>query len=315
MFDKNRRARRLATRNLEQQPPANMHNPRSHKHRPYRHLATNSPKVTEGPDSSTCSDLSSQLVTSNDEDDHDGIIRIRILIFQPPGSRGRALKKPRSLLTASFLLQIASLFGLSMPTLARAASRPPSICLPSDPSPTVLYGQYLQMFSQDGAEKGVSKNTFLKVWKQFVPHVKVRGLRSGMCNDCDQYSSRIYHCRKKGIPGDDLLAKWTAQKQRADDERAKYVSHVESSIVSYKQNGFLESSKFPAGNNAKRVIAFNFAQSMGLPNHTDQAGPIYFKVQLKFHLFGLQDPARKHVIYYLADERNHRTGRKGISRT
>ncbi|GAV05809.1 hypothetical protein RvY_15884 [Ramazzottius varieornatus] len=92
--------------------------------------------------------------------------------------------------------QKASLFGLPMPTPARAASKPPSIYLPSNLSSTVLYGKYLQ-FPKDGPEKGVSKNTYLKVWKQLVPHVKVRGLRSDMCNNCDQYSSRIYHCRKK----------------------------------------------------------------------------------------------------------------------
>ncbi|GAU89219.1 hypothetical protein RvY_01796 [Ramazzottius varieornatus] len=171
-----------------------------------------------------------------------------------------------------------------MPTPARAASKPPSIYLPSDLCPTVVYGQYLQIFPKDGPEKGVSKKTFLKVWKQLVPHVKVRSLRSDMCKDCDQYYSRIYHYRKEGTPCDDLLAKWTARKQRADDERAKYVSHMESSIASYKQNGFLEGSKFPAGNNSKRVIAFDFAQS------------------LKCHLFGLEDPARKPFSYYLADE-------------
>ncbi|GAV05808.1 hypothetical protein RvY_15883 [Ramazzottius varieornatus] len=77
---------------------------------------------------------------------------------------------------------------------------------------------------------------------------------------------------------------------------------MESSIASYKQNGFLEGSKFPAGENAKRVIASDLAQSAGVPNHTDQAGPIYFKVQLNCQLFSLEDPARQHFIYYLADE-------------
>ncbi|GAV00759.1 hypothetical protein RvY_11561 [Ramazzottius varieornatus] len=71
-------------------------------------------------------------------------------VAKPPGNRGRAL---------NFLLQKASLFGLPMPTPARAASKPPSIYLPSDLSPMVLYVQYLQMFPKEGAEKGVSKNT------------------------------------------------------------------------------------------------------------------------------------------------------------
>lgn len=106
---------------------------------------------------------------------------------------------------------------------------------------------------------------------------------------------------------DDLRRRWDAHRKHADDERAAYKAPVSASKELYAKYISSDDQKFPPNVKGTRVITFDFAQSIALLYHTDQAGPSYFKVVtlnkttddrysilylrtlLKVALFGLED--------------------------
>lgn len=50
------------------------------------------------------------------------------------------------------------------------------------------------------------------------------------------------------------------------------------------------------------VIFFNFAQLVAVPHNADQANPIYFKVSIRAHIFGLMDEAKIGCSLFSFDE-------------
>ncbi|GAU93652.1 hypothetical protein RvY_05557 [Ramazzottius varieornatus] len=113
---------------------------------------------------------------------------------------------------------------------------------------------------------------------------------------------RIHHGPRDDTGKQAAKAQWEAHLEHAAQQRAQKVL---MSKLQYK-NLDPESKKFSTtdGRTAVRVVSFDFAQSVGLPHHTDQAGAIYFKSPLGVHIFGLVDESNSRVYYFFMNESN-----------
>ncbi|GAV00635.1 hypothetical protein RvY_11458 [Ramazzottius varieornatus] len=114
-------------------------------------------------------------------------------------------------------------------------------------------------------------------------------------------------------------AQWEAHLEHAAQQRAQYREKVLMSKLQYK-NLDPETKKFSTNHGRKqqteiqklennnctavRVVSFDFAQSVGLPHHTDQAGAIYFESPLGVHIFGLVDESNSRVYYFFMNKSN-----------
>ena len=186
--------------------------------------------------------------------------------------------KERILFILRYLVDLASVQGLTSPSPPRSTTKQPDIFLPSSLTRIDIWKRYKELLPSSSPNKSVSKSTFRKLWKEYLPHIKIRGLRTDICGACDDFFDRIYHARRNGIPYEGLMMDWTKHRERAVHERAAYVKRVVDSKTDYKVNNFSPSEKFPIGNDVKRVITFDYAQAVMLLHHIDQAGPIFFKV-------------------------------------
>ena len=123
----------------------------------------------------------------------------------------------------------------------------------------------------------MSRNYTPVVWKKLVPHIKVRGLRTDICNIRDQYASEIYTGSIFDRTIDIIREKWTIHRKRAEDDLNAYKARVKASNKIFKTFITEPNSKYPARFSGTRVVTFDFAQSVALPYYLDQASPTYFK--------------------------------------
>ncbi|GAU89828.1 hypothetical protein RvY_02332 [Ramazzottius varieornatus] len=155
------------------------------------------------------------------------------------------------------------------------------------------------------SSNAVKERSIYNIWDKYAPHIKIRRAHTDMCTVCDKLISRIYRGPRDDTGKQAAKAQWEAHLQHAAEQGARYKERVLMSKLQYQNLDPATKTFSPIdGQSAVRVISFDFAQSVEVPHHTDQAGAIYFKTPLAIHVFGLVDESNSLAYYFFTNETN-----------
>ena len=126
-------------------------------------------------------------------------------IRKKAGYNPSSTKRETVLFILRYLIDLASTQGLPSPSPPRSSTKHRDIFLHSSLK-IDIWKKYKDLVPVDASDEPVGRTTFRKIWKEYLPHLKIRGLRTDICGECDDFVSRIYYARRNGIPYEDLLA-------------------------------------------------------------------------------------------------------------
>jgi len=99
--------------------------------------------------------------------------------------------------TAKFIIDFLDLISetYGLPDPGKHQSKPGyglNVCLPHELNKTKFYSMYTSEMDRKENEK-VSYPSFIKIWKEVRPFLRILTLRSDMCSTCSRYQALIRH--------------------------------------------------------------------------------------------------------------------------
>lgn len=226
-----------------------------------------------------------------------------------PGPRrhGNTGRKPKHALVftdvervVQFICNYAEEFGIPQPAAPRGRDDTAPIYLHSGTTKINIHTLY-KASCQEAGVRFVLKSSFQSIWSACIPHIKVASPRDDVCATCEKLRKKIMDA----VSEEDKLASTgemhchivLAQKERdlynSLIKKAKETSHL---CPAERSNHF----------------TFDFAQSVGIPHHARQMGPLYFASLRKVHIFGMRIDGQSRQLNFLIDE-NESIGADGAN--
>ena len=143
----------------------------------------------------------------------------------------------------------------------------------------------------------VSSVSFLRIWRQLLPHVVISRPKTDLCWTCQQlYRSIASTSNLPEVVKAAKLRKLQDHLQLAQEERAVYQEMT-------KQSSSMVLGPHPACSDATVYhYSFDFAQQVHLPHDPMQPGPLYFLCPRKVGIFGICCENIPQQVNFLIDE-------------
>jgi hypothetical protein len=182
-------------------------------------------------------------------------------ITVPPTSRrGKhdRKEKEKTKFAARFINVYAEVSGLPDPSTGEAH---PLIYLPAGATMKSVYQEYIKKCEQFGSDP-VSYGYFTQVWNETCPHVKLRTVRTNVCDFCCSLKS-------KG--------------QGTSMERLTHLAEAKEARDNFKRTILSTREE----NNCGTQLSFDFADTIFLPRFKDHPKQVYNMTGLKLDIFGI----------------------------
>ena len=207
-----------------------------------------------------------------------------------PEAHGNVGKTPWNVLTdlqceraSEFVKNYASVNGLPMPAAPRGRGQSAPTYLPASNTYVSVHAEYCKAETEG---ERVSLSSFKRIWHMHHPDVKFMVPTEDVCATCE----RLRNLLRVELSEDgkvSLSNQLKSHVELAQAERAFY-------------NKCIEDAK--ASPNTSTHITFDFSENFGIPYHSRQPGPVYFKVLFRINDFGIANEAKKEQVHHLFDE-------------
>ncbi|CAB4412920.1 unnamed protein product [Rhizophagus irregularis] len=201
----------------------------------------------------------------------------------------------------TFIINYANIHGLPSPGRSFRDDTMAIIFLPVSDSYIGLYRLYESSLEID-SEHYISRWTFLRVWKKYIPEIKFLSPRSDLCFHCKnmRFNTQFWNQDEK----DDKVKEWHEHITWANQERDYYRNCIKNSKDQLTKidkeliirPGVSNSLEF------ENHISWDFAEGVHLPYSSQQEGSIYFKSPWKVSIFGICEEAFPQQKNYLIQE-------------
>ena len=190
-----------------------------------------------------------------------------------------------------FISNYGDEFGLPQPAAPRGVDGIPVIYLPSDMTRKSIHAKYAESCQDEQpAPRAVKYSTFCNIWYQCLPHIKIAKPRDDVCATCEKLRKTVVD----SVTEEEKLESLNNMKQHitnAQRERDVY-------------NECVKRARETADLNEERFVhyTFDFSQSVALPHHSRQMGPVYFLSLRKVHIFGFRIDGTPKQLNFLINE-------------
>lgn len=182
----------------------------------------------------------------------------------------------RTLAAEEFLREYAETKGAPDPAGGGADSHQPRYVLPVGTLRGDVYKEYKYTLQQQGTDDtALAYSSFLNVWHQKTPHIRIGTPRTDYCDNCKGFM----------LKNDD-----------AGLQKHRRLAHAEDRF----QRAFVEDSREHPGD--YHVVMFDFAEKIRLPIYTVQAKQAFFENGLNVDLFGVADATDVRQTNYVLTE-------------
>ena len=210
------------------------------------------------------------------------------------GNRGRLPPNAFSFSTinriVTFIRNYATVHGLPQPAARSGRGGIAPTFLPATEGYNTVHQKYLQACADEG-EQAAKYHAFRSVWVRCLPHIKFMTPRTDVCHHCESFRVKVM----KAITENDkttTMQEFTRHVEMAKLERQYYLDCIHKAEESIANMSIPQYGHY----------TFDFAQSVHLPYHARQVGPLYFKSALKVQLFGICNDGTKLQTNYTYDE-------------
>ena len=152
--------------------------------------------------------------------------------------------------------------------------------------------------------RAVRLSTFLKLWRQLLPHIVQTRPMTDLCWECQRNNDAVQ--RSANLPDDVKSERVKRQEEHlsvVQQERSLYNSMVHDAKQTAAAASIANLGKTTANSSDITMhYSFDYAQQVHYPSHPLQPGPMYFLVPRKCGIFGVCCEALPQQINYLIDE-------------
>ena len=211
----------------------------------------------------------------------------------------------------SFIHQYAKVNGLPQPAPPRGRAGQPLLYLPASQNKKSVYCEYERACASSN-KSPVGYRSFRNIWRRCLPWIRFMTPRTDVCYRCELHRLEVKNAHSENEKAE-CLKRFSDHLEAAKLERDFYrkaTTTANKELEEYKGN----ISSRRAGACSRNLYAshytFDFAQSVSIPYHARQPGPVYFKTARKVHLFGVCNEGIPQQVNYLVDE-SHTIGQNG----
>ncbi|CAB4396013.1 unnamed protein product [Rhizophagus irregularis] len=209
----------------------------------------------------------------------------------------------------TFIINYANVHGLPSPGRSFRDDTMAITFLPVSDSYIGLYRLYDSSLEID-SEHYISRWSFLRIWKKYVPEIKFLSPRSDLCFHCKnmRFNTQFWDQNEK----ENKVKEWHEHITWANQERDYYKKCIENSReqLSKINKELIIRSGNPNSLEFENHISWDFAEGVHLPYSSQQEGSIYFKSPWKVSIFGICEEAFPQQKNYLIQE-NENVGKAG----
>ena len=189
-----------------------------------------------------------------------------------------------------FLNTYGNLHGLPQPAAPRGRPGPPPVYLSASHKKGKMHELCNTALAELEPSQAISYRSFRRIWKQYVPDVRVMKRRTDVRATCDRLresASRV---------------KTEEQTTKAMTDLKSHIDKANSEREYYRES--IAGASSATADSDYSHYTFDFAQQLELPSHTRGAGPLYFKVKYRVQLFGIAEEARHKQANFLFGEQH-----------
>ncbi|CAB4383124.1 unnamed protein product [Rhizophagus irregularis] len=209
----------------------------------------------------------------------------------------------------TFIINYANVHGLPSPGRSFRDDTMAITFLPVSDSYIGLYRLYDSSLEID-SEHYISRWSFLRIWKKYVPEIKFLSPRSDLCFHCKnmRFNTQFWDQNEK----ENKVKEWHEHITWANQERDYYKKCIENSReqLSKINKELIIRPGNPNSLEFENHISWDFAEGVHLPYSSQQEGSIYFKSPWKVSIFGICEEAFPQQKNYLIQE-NENVGKAG----
>ena len=202
----------------------------------------------------------------------------------------------------TFIHHYARINGLPQPAPPRGRAGQPLVYLPASQNKKIVYKDY-ECSCALMSEKPVGYRSFRNIWRKCLPWICFMTPRTDVCYRCELHRLEVKSACDENEKKESLK-RFSGHLEVAQLERdfyRKVTNTASKEIAEYK--GRLNSRGGACVRNLRAShYTFDFAQSVSIPYHARQPGPVYFKTARKVHLFGVCNEGIPKQVNYLLDE-------------
>ena len=216
---------------------------------------------------------------------------------------GNLHRTPHNILSAEviesiirFLNTYGNLHGLPQPAAPRGRPGPPPVYLSASHKKGKMNELCNTALAELEPSQAISYRSFRRIWKQYVPDVRVMKRRTDVCATCDRLRESVSR------------AKTEEQTTKAMTDLKSHIDKANSEREYYRES--IAGASSATADSDYSHYTFDFAQQLELPSHTREVGPLYFKVKYRVQLFGIAEEARHKQANFLLREQ-HSIGLNG----
>lgn len=191
---------------------------------------------------------------------------------------------------------------MPMPAAPGGSPGMPPTFLPAQKSKKELHSDYVEVMKADGREHIRSYRTWLDIWSSCCPHIKFMGLKTDMCDECDQHRQAVTEAITEEEK-EESLAAYQEHLRIARTKRDIYNQRIKAAGDELKEHGVEYSTDVPEGTVLEsQHWSFDFAQSIQFPHRTQQISVLYFTRLMQVGLFGICDDGTGIQDNFIFDE-------------
>ena len=227
-----------------------------------------------------------------------------------PRVHGNKGKKPAhahtrvdNLSVLSFIHQYAKVNGLPQPAPPKGRAGQPLLYLPASQSKKSVYCEY-ECACASSNKTPVGYRSFRNIWRRCLPWIRFMAPRTDVCYRCELHRLEVKNALNENDKAQ-CLKRFSDHLETAKLERDFYRKATKAAskeLEEYKGNISSRRAGACSRNLRASHYTFNFAQSVSIPYHARQPGPVYFKTARKVHLFGVCNEGIPKQVNYLIDE-------------
>lgn len=149
----------------------------------------------------------------------------------------------------------------------------------------------------------VGYRSFRNIWRSCLPWVRFMTPRTDVCYRCELHRQEVKNAHNESEK-EESLSRFKKHLEAAKLEREFYRRATIAASKEVKEyKGRIDARGAACSRNLYAShYTFDFAQSISIPYHSRQPGPVYFKTARKVHLFGVCNEGLPKQVNYLIDE-------------
>ena len=224
-----------------------------------------------------------------------------------PRKHGNTGRKPKHSLkfedikmAVQFIDNYSQEFGIPQPAAPRGRDDTAPIFLTASTLKKDVHEKYVESCANsEPPSRHVKLTTFRHIWATCLPHIKIATPRDDVCATCEKLRKTIMD---------------SVTEQEKLDSTNKLQEHI---LDAQKErdvyNDCVKQAKETSENDIEqRYIhyTFDFSQSVSIPHHSRQMGPLYFASLRKVQIFGFRIDGFPKQLNFLIDE-NESIGKDG----